>query len=62
MTEGTTIAGQDGRFDHGLRDIRIPADVLPMPADDAMNQARLLVGNPRSLTRADALSVYEQAG
>jgi alcohol dehydrogenase class IV len=46
---------------HRLRDVGIPADVLPMLADDAMKQTRLLVNNPRPVTRADALSIYERA-
>jgi len=44
-----------------LRDVGIPADVLPMLADEAMKQTRLLVNNPRPLSRADALAIYEQA-
>ncbi len=44
-----------------LRDFDLPADVLPMLADDAMKQTRLLVNNLRPLIRADALSIYEQA-
>jgi alcohol dehydrogenase class IV len=46
---------------HRLRDVGIPADVLPKLADEAMKQTRLLVNNPRPLTRTDALSIYEQA-
>ena len=44
-----------------LRDLDIPQDALPMLADDAMNQTRLLVNNPRELDRDAALRIYEQA-
>jgi alcohol dehydrogenase class IV len=30
-----------------------------MLAGDAMNQTRLLVNNPRTVTQADALAIYE---
>ena len=46
---------------HRLRDVGIPVDALPVLADDAMKQTRLLVNNPRPVTRADALAIYEQA-
>ena len=42
-----------------LRDLGIERGALPMLADDAMNQARLLVNNPRTVTQADALAIYE---
>ena len=44
-----------------LRDVDIPADALPAMARDAMNQTRLLVNNPRPVTEADALAIYEAA-
>ncbi|WP_146343848.1 iron-containing alcohol dehydrogenase [Falsiphaeobacter marinintestinus] len=44
-----------------LREMDIPRDVLPRLASDAMNQTRLLVNNPRELTEADALNIYEAA-
>lgn len=44
-----------------LRDVGIGRDSLPMMAKDAMNQTRLLVNNPRLVTEADALSIYEAA-
>lgn len=42
-----------------LRDVRIPRDSLPRLASDAMKQTRLLVNNPRPLSEADALAIYE---
>jgi alcohol dehydrogenase class IV len=44
-----------------LRDVGVPEDVLPRLANDAMNQKRLLVNNPRPLTEADALEIYRRA-
>lgn len=44
-----------------LRDVGIPQDALPMLAEDAMKQTRLLVNNPRPLTLDDARAIYEAA-
>lgn len=44
-----------------LRDVGIPQDALPRMAQDAMKQTRLLVNNPRPVTEADALAIYEKA-
>ncbi|MEO0385485.1 MAG: iron-containing alcohol dehydrogenase [Pseudomonadota bacterium] len=44
-----------------LRDLDIAADALPMLANDAMKQTRLLVNNPRPLTYDDALAIYQAA-
>lgn len=44
-----------------LREMDIPEDILPKLADDAMNQTRLLVNNPREVTRDDALAIYRAA-
>ncbi|MFM2345924.1 MAG: hypothetical protein RL654_677 [Pseudomonadota bacterium] len=44
-----------------LRDCGIPRDALPGLAAAAMQQQRLLQNNPRSLTEADALAIYEEA-
>jgi alcohol dehydrogenase class IV len=44
-----------------LRDMQIGADALPMLANDAMKQTRLLVNNPRPLSEADALAIYKAA-
>ena len=44
-----------------LRDVGVPRDALPMLARDAMNQTRLLVNNPRPVSEADALAIYEAA-
>lgn len=44
-----------------LRDVGIPADALPQLATEAMKQTRLLVNNPRIVTLADALVIYQAA-
>lgn len=42
-----------------LRDANVPQDALAGLARDAMLQQRLLVNNPREMTEADALAIYE---
>ena len=44
-----------------LRDVGIEEGHLPGMARDAMQQARLLVNNPREVTEADALAIYRAA-
>lgn len=44
-----------------LRDYDIPESALPRLASEAMKQTRLLVNNPREVTEADALSIYQAA-
>ncbi len=44
-----------------LRDMNITRDQLPMLANDAMEQQRLLVNNPREVTYEDALAIYQSA-
>jgi len=44
-----------------LREMDIPRGILPRLASDAMNQTRLLVNNPREVSEADALAIYEAA-
>ncbi len=44
-----------------LRDVGIPQEALPMMAEDAMRQTRLLVNNPRPLALEDARAIYEAA-
>ncbi len=45
----------------GLSAAGIPRDALPHLADAAMKVTRLLVNNPREVTREDALRIYEEA-
>ena len=44
-----------------LRDVNVPEIDLPMLAEDAMKQTRLLVNNPRKLELVDALGIYRSA-
>lgn len=44
-----------------LRDADVPRHRLGQLAEDAMQQQRLLVNNPREVTQADALAIYEAA-
>ncbi len=44
-----------------LRQMNIPESDLPMLAKDAMLQQRLLMNNPRLITEADALMIYQAA-
>lgn len=44
-----------------LRDVGIPESALDLLADDAMKQTRLLVNNPRPLSRDDAFAIYRAA-
>ena len=48
-------------LDTQLRNYKIPEGDLPMLASEAMKQTRLLVNNPREVSEADALAIYEAA-
>ncbi|MDB5592148.1 iron-containing alcohol dehydrogenase, partial [Enterovirga sp.] len=48
-------------LDTSLRSAGIGRQHLPRMAEDAMKQTRLLVNNPREVTYADALAIYEAA-
>ena len=44
-----------------LRDAGVKKESLPLLAQDAMKQTRLLVNNPRTLNYEDALMIYEKS-
>lgn len=44
-----------------LRDVGVSHNQIPMLAEDAMKQTRLLINNPRDVTYDDALAIYQQA-
>lgn len=44
-----------------LEAMDVPQADLPMLASDGMKQQRLLINNPREVTEADALAIYEAA-
>lgn len=54
ITEATGI-------ERRLRDMSIKENDLPMLAEDAMLQTRLLVNNPREVNQQQALEIYQQA-
>lgn len=47
------------RVQRRLRDVNINVDAIPMMADDAILKDRVLRNNPRSMTRADIVKIYE---
>ena len=55
-----SLAGELG-LPTRLRELAIPQTDLPKLARESMLQQRLLVNNPRHVTEADALVLYEQA-
>lgn len=44
-----------------LRDVNIPKEAIPQMAADAMKITRLLKNNPRPITEADAIEIYNAA-
>lgn len=44
-----------------LRDMSIDEDAIPRLASEAMLQQRLLINNPREVTEADAITIYQAA-
>lgn len=54
------LSGKTG-IERRLRDMGISHNDLPMLAEDAMLQGRLLVNNPREITQEDAFRIYEAA-
>jgi alcohol dehydrogenase len=44
-----------------LKDMKVPEADLAMLAKDGMKQQRLLMNNPREVTEADALAIYQAA-
>ena len=60
------IAYMDGLIDavklpKTLYEVKVPENDLAMLASDAMLQQRLLINNPREVTEADALQIYQAA-
>jgi alcohol dehydrogenase class IV len=44
-----------------LRDVGVPRDSFPQMAEDAIKIQRLLKNNPRLITEASAIQIYESA-
>jgi alcohol dehydrogenase class IV len=53
--------GRDIGLPPRIRDVGVPREGLPRLAAEAMKQQRLLVNNPRRVSEADALAIYEAA-
>jgi len=51
----------DTGIERTLREVGVAQTDLPRLAQDAMKQTRLLGNNPRDVTEADALSIYQAA-
>ena len=61
LVEGLKALGPDLGMQTRLTEVGVSHNHLPMLAEDAMKQTRLLVNNPREMTYEAALSIYQQA-
>jgi alcohol dehydrogenase class IV len=61
LIDGLVALSKACGLPQALREVGISRDDLPRLATDAMNQTRLLVNNPRTVTHDDALAIYEAA-
>ena len=61
MVQGFKNLGPELNMKSSLRDVGVNHNDLPMLAEDAMKQSRLLVNNPREMTYDAALAIYTAA-
>ena len=61
LVEGLRMLAKDLAMQTRLSEVGISHNNLPMLAEDAMKQTRLLVNNPREMTYEAALKIYEAA-
>ena len=61
MVEGFKAMGPELGMQSKLAEVGVNHNQLPMLAEDAMKQTRLLVNNPRDMTYEAALEIYTQA-
>ena len=63
MEMADCLAGlaEDLGLETRLRDVGVSHNQIPMLAEDAMKQTRLLVNNPRKMTYEAALKIYREA-
>lgn len=61
MVEGFKLLGPELGMESNLAQVGVNHNNLPLLAEDAMKQTRLLVNNPREMTYDAALSIYQQA-
>jgi len=59
FTENLAKLNKDLGLETTLREVGVTADDLDRLADAAMEQTRLLVNNPREVTREDAYNIYK---
>jgi alcohol dehydrogenase class IV len=61
MVDGFKLLGPELGMESNLSQVGVNHNNLPLLAEDAMKQTRLLVNNPREMTYDAALSIYQQA-
>jgi alcohol dehydrogenase class IV len=61
MVDGFKAMGPVLGMQSKLAEVGVNHNHLPMLAEDAMKQQRLLVNNPREMTYEAALDIYTQA-
>ena len=61
MVDGFLKLGPELGMQSRLSEVGVSHNNLPMLAEDAMKQQRLLINNPREMTYEAALNIYEQA-
>ena len=61
MVDGFLKLGPELGMQSKLSEVGVSHNNLPMLAEDAMKQERLLINNPREMTYEAALNIYEQA-
>ncbi|WP_136443870.1 iron-containing alcohol dehydrogenase [Pacificoceanicola onchidii] len=61
MVEGFKALGPELGMQSRLTEVGVNHNHLPMLAEDAMKQERLLINNPREMTLEAAQAIYEQA-
>ena len=52
---------QDLGIAQSLREVGISESDIPLLAEDAMKQTRLLINNPREIHLSDAIALYKEA-
>jgi alcohol dehydrogenase class IV len=61
MVQGFMTLGPELGMESHLTEVGVGHNNLPMLAEDAMKQTRLLVNNPRKMTYDAALAIYQKA-
>lgn len=61
LLKGIASLSPDLGLESKLREVGVEDKDLDLLADDAMKQTRLLVNNPREVSREDAFKIYSQA-